>query len=108
MVFANDHCAVWVAKDDLCAHIDELVHKEETALKHLLMNEDGPLGLCRYNEEDAQQVWCQSWPRRISDGEDRAIHKGLYLVTLSGGYNEVIASLYDLNAELAKHLRDEP
>ena len=98
---------MWVAEDNLCAHIDELIHKEETALKHLLMNEDCPLGLCCHNEEDAQQVWRQSWPRRIGYGEDRTIHKGLYLVALSGGYDEVIASLYDLDAELAKHLRDE-
>ena len=62
---ADDHDAVRVTQYHLSAHIDELVHKEQAALKHLLMYEHATLGLsCRY-QQHAQQVRSKSRPGGI-------------------------------------------
>jgi hypothetical protein len=52
VVMANDRCAVWVAEDNLCAHINEFIDKEQAALEHLLVNEYSAFGLCCNNQED--------------------------------------------------------
>jgi hypothetical protein len=41
--------SVWVAKDNLCAHINKLIDKKQAALEHLLVNKDGALGWCAYH-----------------------------------------------------------
>ena len=40
VVMAYYDCSVRVAEDDLCAHVNQFVHEEETAFEHLLVDED--------------------------------------------------------------------
>ena len=68
-----DYRSVRVTKDDLCTHIDELVHEEETALKHLLVDKDATLALGRCNEHHAEKVRRQTWPWSIGDIENRSV-----------------------------------
>ena len=44
-VVSYDYSTVGVAKNYLCAHVNELVHEEQAALKHLLVEEHGTAGL---------------------------------------------------------------
>ena len=77
-----------VTEYDLSAHIDELVYEEESALKHLLMDEYATLSLSGCDEEDAQEVWRQPRPWSICYGQDRAVHKGVDLIAVgvAGGW----------------------
>ena len=59
-VQSYDVGAVWVAKNDLCAHIDEFVDEEQTAFEHLLMYEHGAFSLCRHHEHYADEVGSES------------------------------------------------
>ena len=64
---AHNHGAVGVAKDYLRAHLDEVIYEEEAALKHLLVDEHCSLGLCGYNEHDAEEVRGESRPGGIGE-----------------------------------------
>ena len=67
VVMANDDSSVGVAEYDLCAHVDEFVDEEEAALEHLLVDEHCSLGLCGYNEHDAEEVRGESRPGGIGE-----------------------------------------
>lgn len=63
-VSLTDNCRpMRVTQNDLRSHIDKFIHEKQTALEHLLMNQDATFRLCRHNEEYAQQVGSQSRPR---------------------------------------------
>ena len=55
-VEADDIGTVRVAEDDLRTHVDELVHKEQAALEHLLVDEHGAFGLGGHHQNDTDQV----------------------------------------------------
>ena len=61
-----NHNAVRIAQYHLRAHINQVIHKEQAALKHLLMYENAALGLCCCNQQYAQKVRGKSRPRSIS------------------------------------------
>ena len=67
---ADDDGAVRVAQDDLGTHVNEFVHKEESALKHLLMNQDAAVGLRCHHQQDAQQVGRESGPDGVGQRQD--------------------------------------
>ena len=67
VVMTDDDGAVRVAQDDLRPHVDELVHEEQAAFKHLLVDEHAALRLGGHDEHHAQQVGRQSRPRRVGD-----------------------------------------
>ena len=50
-VVAYNHSAMGIAKDNLSAHIDQLVDKEQSALKHLLMEQYRTACLSGYDNE---------------------------------------------------------
>ena len=56
MVMPYHDSPMRVAKDDLSSHIDELVHEEKTALKHLLMYEHASTALCGCYKHDTEKV----------------------------------------------------
>ncbi len=56
MVKTNHGCAVRIAEDDLCPHVNQLVNKKEPAFKHLLMDEHAAFCLGGNDQHDADQV----------------------------------------------------
>lgn len=106
-VMSDNDGAVGVAKDNLRAHVNEFVHKEETALEHLLMYEDRAARLRRHHQDDGKQVGRQSGPRCIGDGEDGAVDKRLYLIVLLRGDVYVVTLPDDGDAKSAESLGDD-
>ena len=51
VVMSHYYCPMWIAEDDLGSHINELVDKEEAALKHLLMDQNRTLALGRHHKD---------------------------------------------------------
>ena len=78
MVVTYHHGTMRVAKDDLSTHVDELVYKEEPALKHLLVNQHRTLGLRADHQQDAQQVGCETGPRRRDGSRTSSDGRGRY------------------------------
>ena len=74
-VMADHHGTVRVAEYDLRPHVDELVHKEQPALEHLLMYQHTPLALGGHDKHHAQKVRSQARPRSIGDGHDGAVYE---------------------------------
>ena len=75
MIVSDYYGTVRVAKDDLRTHVDQFVHKEQAALKHLLMDQYASFGLGGYHEHHTQQVGCQSRPGSVGNGHDGAVDK---------------------------------
>ena len=69
-----------ITENDLCAHVDELIHKEQTALEHLLMDEHRASRLCSNNEKHRQQVGREARPWSVCQSHDRTVDKRLHLV----------------------------
>ena len=65
-----------VTEDDLRAHRNQLVYKEEPALVHLFVDDDRALGLGGCDQGDAHQVGRERGPRRIVDLGHRAAEIG--------------------------------
>ncbi len=62
---AYDNGPVRVAQDHLRAHVDQSVHEEQSAFKHLLVNQDAASALGGYDQHHAQQVRRESRPWSI-------------------------------------------
>ena len=80
MVVTYHHGTMRVAKDDLRTHVDEFIHEEETALEHLLMEEDATASLGSHYQQDGEKVWSQAWPRSIRESHDGAVDEGNYSI----------------------------
>ena len=63
----DDDGAMRVAEDDLRAHGDQLVDKEEPALVHLLVDDDRALRLGGRHQGDAHEVGREGGPGRVVD-----------------------------------------
>lgn len=107
VVEAYDDGAVGVAEHDLRAHVYELVHEEEAALKHLLVDEDCPFSLRGYDEHDAEQVGREAGPGMVIDREYRAVNKSLDLIMVLRRDADVVAINLHLDAEAAEGLWDD-
>ena len=46
----DDNGSVGIAEDDLCAHVNQFVDKEQSTLEHLLMEEYASACLSSYND----------------------------------------------------------
>ena len=57
-----------VTKNNFRPHIDEFIDKEQTTLKHFLMDEHTSSRLGRDHEHYTQKVWCKTRPRSIGNG----------------------------------------
>ena len=102
----DDNGAVRVAEDNLRSHIYQLVHKEQTAFEHFLMNEYTAFCLGGNHQQHTEQVWCQSGPGCVGNGHDGAVDKGLYLVRLLCGHVNVVFPLLHLDAESTETVGD--
>ena len=64
-------------------------------------------GLCRHNEHDTQQVRSESRPGGVGYRHDGAVDKRFYLVCFLCGNVNIIASLFELDAQTAEALGDD-
>lgn len=62
----HDH-AVWIALDNLGAHLAKVVHKVEAGLKHLFEEEAIAAGLSGEDNEDAHEVGWEGGPGSIAN-----------------------------------------
>ena len=99
VVVTNHNGSVWVAKNDLCAHINKLVDEEETALEHFLMDEHRTFGLRADHQQNAQQVRREARPRCITKCHERTIYEALYFVMLLLWNKEVPSICLDPDAQ---------
>ena len=103
----HDDSPVGVAEDDLRAHVDEFVDKEQTALKHFLMEEHAATGLRGHGDEHRDEVGRQARPGGIGQRHDGAVDERLYLVVAHAGDEEVVALLLDANAHAAENVGND-
>ncbi len=85
----------------------QLIHEEESALEHLLMEEHTSTSLCCHHEEHRQEVWGKSWPWGIGKRHDGAINKGIYDIVLLFRNQEVIALYLHPHTQSAESLRND-
>ena len=104
---ADDYGTVRVAENNLRSHINQLVYEEQAAFKHFLMNQHAAFGLCRHNEHDTQQVRSEPRPGGVGYRHDGAVDKRFYLVCFLCGNVNIIASLFELDAQTAEALGDD-
>ena len=107
MVVTYHHGTVRVAKNDLRTHIDEFIHKEETTLEHLLMEEDATASLGSHYQQDREKVWSQTWPRSIRESHDGAVDKGIDDIMLLFWNEEIIALYLDFHTQAAEGIRND-
>ena len=107
MIVTHNNSPVGVAEDYLCTHVYELIYKEQSALKHLLVEEHAALCLRSHHEEHAEQVGGESRPRCVAQGHDGTVDERVYLVRIVMRYHEGIALLYDGDAEASKGIGDD-
>src|SRR5438874_1080386 len=82
---------VRVAEHHARAHADQLVHEEEPALVHLLVEEHRALRLRRRHQRHAHEVGGEGGPRAVVDGRDGVAEIGTDGQRLGRGQDEVVA-----------------
>ena len=97
-VVAYDDGTVGVAEDNLSAHIDETVDKEQTALEHFLVKQHRAASLRGYDDEYGEQVGGQSGPRRVSQCHDGTIDERVDDIVLLMRDEEVVTLFLDLDS----------
>ena len=106
MVMSHDHSPVRVTENDLSAHVDELVDKEETALEHLLMDQDATSALGRHHEDDADEVRRKARPWSICHMQYRTIQEGIDHIALLLRNIDVVTATLQIHTETAESLRN--
>ena len=104
---ADDNDAVRVTKNNLGTHINQFVHKEQAALKHLLMYEHAALGLRGGYQQHAQKVRGKSGPGCIGQCHYGTVYERFYLVALLRGDVDVLPALLELDSQPAEGLGDD-
>ena len=62
MVMAYNNGSMGVTKDNLCAHINQFIHKKEAALKHFLMYQHSAFCLSGNDEYYREQIGSETRP----------------------------------------------
>ena len=96
-----------VTKDNLRPHINQLVHKEQAALEHLLVNQHRTFGLCGHHEQHTQQIRGQSRPRRIAQGHERTVQERINLIMVMPRDEQIISMTKHLHAQTAESIRND-
>lgn len=99
--------AVWVAEDDLCAHIDEFVDEEEAAFKHFLMEEHGAACLCGHDEEYAEEVGGESWPGGVGHCHEGSVDETVDLIVVVARNVDVVAFHFEVDAQAGEGIGDD-
>src|SRR6185312_14890163 len=98
----NDCGTVRVAENDAGTHIQQLVHKEQPALKHFLMNEHASFRLRGYHQQYAQEIRCESGPGMIVNSEHGPIEVGLNFINILGRNINIISLYFQFDSELSE------
>ena len=94
----TDHrSSVRVAKDDLRPHVDQLIHKEQAAFEHLLMDQHTTDSLGGNHQEDTQQVRRKSRP--MSAEGTSHIHN---IDQIDRGYQNIDKRLNNIGARITR------
>ena len=96
------HGAVRVAQYYLCSHVDELVHEEESALEHLLMEQYAAACLRCHHNENRKKVWRQSGPRSVCERHYCAVNERVDLIMFLSGNDDVVAFRLKTYAQTAE------
>ena len=99
---SDNNRTVRIAKNNLCAHVNQFIDKEKTALEHLLMNQYTTFCLGSHYQHDAQQVRSQSRPGSIGNGHDGTVDKRLDLIAILCRNKNIISSLFEFNTQTAE------
>jgi hypothetical protein len=99
LIKAYHRGSVWVTKNNLCAHVYQLVDEEKAAFKHLLVKEYGAFGLSGYHYEHAKQIGSQTGPRCVVDGHEGTVKKCLYLIVVLLRHTDKIFTELQANAQ---------
>ena len=105
---ANDSGSVRVAEYYLGAHVNQLIYKEQSALKHLLVYEHTSLGFCGHYKHNAQKVRREPWPRCVCNGHNGTVNIRLNFEALLAWYVYVISVHFKLYAKFAETIRNQP
>ena len=106
-VVAYDDGTMGVAEDNLCAHIDESVNKEQTALEHLLVEQHRTASLCGYDDEYGEQVGSKSRPWCIGQRHDSTIDERVDNVVFLTRDEEIVAIFLDFDAQTSEGIGDD-
>ena len=96
---SDDGGPVRVAEDDLCAHVNQLIHEEKAAFEHLLMYKNGACSLRGRHQDDAEEVGREAGPDLIGDGEYAAVYERVDFIKVLGGNMNVITSEFHLYSQ---------
>ena len=106
MVVSYDDSTVRVAEDDLGTHIDEFIDKEQTALEHLLMNQNASLALGRHHKDHTDQVRGKTRPRSIGNMENRPVEEGIDHIALLFRNIDIITASFQIYTKTAENFRN--
>src|SRR5687768_13288466 len=105
----SDHRGpVRITKDYLCAHVNQLINKEQPAFEHFLVNKHASPGLSSSYQYDTQQVRRKSRPYRISNGENGTINKGIDLIILLCRHVNIVPTTLQLYSQPLEGCRNDP
>ena len=104
MVVTVDNGAVRIAQYYLRSHVDEFVDKEESALKHLLMDKHASPCLSGNGEQHAQKVGSKSRPRSIGKRHYRTVDERVDFVVVELRHEYIVAHAVNLHAKTGEGL----
>ena len=99
-----DNGAVRVTQNNLRSHFNELIHKEETAFEHFLMEQDRPLGLRSHHNQHTQQIGSQTGPGCISQRHERTVDKRLDFIMVLPRDIKVVTLGFNPYAQSLEHI----
>src|SRR5690554_5706130 len=106
MIMTNYRSPVRVTQYDTGPHVNKLIHKEEPALEHLLMNQHTAFSLGSHHQKYAQQVGRYPWPGRIRNGHDGTINKGFNFIIFLSRYINILTTNLQLYPHTLKRKRN--
>ncbi len=99
--------AMRITQDYLRPHIDEFIHEEQPAFKHLLMDQHAAFRLCCKHKNNTDQVRCEARPWCISNSKYRSIHKSFYLIRFLGRHDDIIIPPHQADTHTLKYSWDQ-
>src|SRR5690554_4728277 len=106
-IMTDNGSAMWIAKKNLGAQVDQLIDKEHAAFDHCLLNQHTSVGLCTQHDHNTQYIWCKPRPRRIGNSEDGAVYIPLNFVFVLFGNMDVGSYAIERYSEFSKRLRND-
>ena len=106
-VVADDDGAMRVAKDDLCAHIDEFIDEKQATFKHFLVDEHRTASLRRHDEQNGEQIGRESGPGRVGKRHNGAVDERFHGVALLSRNEKIVARHLDFDAEASEGVGDD-